>query len=314
MKTLRQTFLFLIFIAALSLYKDDLIKIYDQSVDYLGGQIYVYQSKGDIDLDLVKNGNDVIDEIAELPKNIETPGALKIVDSLLASNKTELSVKNIINLTNQNRKENGDLSDLIENYKLNFSAEKKLQDMFTKQYFEHVSPEGVGVSDLGDQVSYEYITIGENLALGGFRDDKALVDVWMNSPGHRENILNKNYREIGVAVGKGSYEGKDVWMAVQHFGLPKNTCIAIDGALGGVIKLNKQQIEDLEEELSIRKEMIANRVVYEDLSQKEQIEKYNTQVLFYNKLIIEIKKQIDIYNKQVRDFNACVAKYTTPAH
>jgi len=57
-------------------------------------------------------------------------------------------------------------------------------------YFAYNSPSGVGVDDLAGNFGYKFIAIGENLALGNFENDEVLLQGWMNSPGHRENILN----------------------------------------------------------------------------------------------------------------------------
>jgi uncharacterized protein YkwD len=181
-------------------------------------------------------------------KKIETPGPLRIVSDFINGG-SNLSKDNVISLTNDHRTENGNLAPLKENIRLNMSAENKLQDMFDKQYFEHVSPKGLGVGDLGEKVGYDYILIGENLAMGNFNSDLALVDAWMASTGHRANILNEHYTEIGVAVGKGTFEGKSVWMAVQHFGTPRDACPKVDQILYGIIELNQKNIKSIEDEL-----------------------------------------------------------------
>jgi len=240
--------------------------------------------------------------------NVYVSGPLKVINNLLSNNtEIKLSKENIINLTNQNRKENGDLSALVENSKLDFSAEKKVQDMFIKQYFEHTSPDGIGVGDLGVQVGYEYIIIGENLALGNFKDDKAIVDAWMASPGHRANILNKRYTEIGVAVAKGQYEGKEVWIAVQHFGLPKTACPSIDESLHQIINFNQDKAKTLSSELSTLRTNIDKGTIYEGKTASEQIDIYNSKISDYNELISEIKTKITQYNNQVNAFNSCIS-------
>src|SRR3989344_7601282 len=123
-----------------------------------------------------------------------------------------LSVSGVVSFTNQERKKEG-LGELALSPLLNQSAQKKVADMFDRQYFEHESPTGINIDDLAEESGYKFIVIGENLALGNFKDDQALVDGWMNSPPHRENILNGKYTEIGVAVGRGLYQGKDTWLA-----------------------------------------------------------------------------------------------------
>lgn len=254
------------------------------------------------------------DSGVESIKKVETPGALDatkgVSDAYLTydTKNIKLSIAGVLEYTNKYRKENGNLSALKENSKLDFSAEKKLQDMFMKGYFEHVSPDGVGVGDLGNQVSYEYIIIGENLALGNFKDDKALVDAWMASPGHRANILNKRYTEIGIAVGRGAYKGKSVWMAVQHFALPKDACPSIDEVLKGIITIDQENIKKLEAELARRKASIDSGAVSEGMTTNDQIDEYNSLVNDYNRMIINIKEKINKYNEQVRNYNICIAE------
>lgn len=245
-----------------------------------------------------------------LPKKIDMPGALRVVDSIISANsKVDLTRAKIISLTNKYRKDNANLSALIENKKLDLSAEKKLQDMFDNQYFEHISPHNIGVGDLGEEVGYDYILIGENLAMGNFKDDQALLDAWIASEGHRENIVNKNYTEIGVAVGKGTFEGKEIWMAVQHFGTPRSTCPLVDEVLYGDISINQNKIKEMEVDLVTRLDMINKGAVYEGKTKNEQIDIYNNLVNIYNDLIKSTKEKINNYNTQIRTFNNCLAKY-----
>ena len=112
----------------------------------------------------------------------------------------------IISLTNIERKKVG-LSELIKDPLLSKAAEIKLQDMFQKQYFQHVSPSGDSVSDVKTKTGYEYIVVGENLALGVFAGDAQVVAAWMASPGHK-NILDSRYQEIGLAVRTGCVSRK----------------------------------------------------------------------------------------------------------
>lgn len=242
-------------------------------------------------------------------KNEVVPGALVVSDNYLTSNtkNIKLTKERIVEITNQQRTLNGNLPPLKENSKLNFSAEKKLQDMFVKGYFEHISPEGTGVGDLGNQVAYDYIIIGENLALGNFKNDQSLIDAWMASPGHKANILNNKYSDIGVSVGKGVYMGNSVWMAVQHFALPKTACPTIDGVLKGIIDIYQKNIAQMEAVLVSKKITIDSGAISGGVTTNGQINDYNLLVSEYNKLILDVKNKINIYNNQVRDFNNCLA-------
>jgi len=127
--------------------------------------------------------------VEEIGKQIIAPAPLRAVEE---TPKSFLTQAGIIKWTNSQRKEY-DLPPLRENSELNALALIKAKDMLAEQYFGHISPAGEGVADLAEMIGYEFIIIGENLALGNFRDDQALVQGWMDSPGHRQNILNGQY-------------------------------------------------------------------------------------------------------------------------
>jgi uncharacterized protein YkwD len=315
MKTINQIITVIIFLALIFFFRNDLTSLYSKAVSYIKSgidnstAIYKTDYKDKVDQAIGSLGNDLNLNNNTKPINkVETPGALVVPDNYLTTNtkSINLSIKGVIDATNAARASNGGLPPLKENSKLDFSAEKKLQDMFAKGYFEHVSPDGVGVGDLATSISYEYIIIGENLALGNFKNDQALVDAWMASPGHRANILNTRYIEIGVAVGKGLYKGENVWMAVQHFGLPRSACPSIDEVLRGIITIDQNKIKTMEGDLASKKANIDTGAVYDGQTTNGQIDSYNALVSDYNKIIVDIKEKISTYNKQVQDFNNCI--------
>ncbi len=125
----------------------------------------------------------------------------------------------LINFLNFERKIRG-LPPLSENPLLNQSAYLKAKDILEKDYFSHFSPEGISPWYWFKLTGYEYQFAGENLAIG-FLDSKEVHEAWMSSPSHRQNILNPNYKEIGIAVLKGEFNGSEVYVVVQHFGSPK---------------------------------------------------------------------------------------------
>ncbi|MBL1101612.1 sigma-70 family RNA polymerase sigma factor [Streptomyces coffeae] len=99
------------------------------------------------------------------------------------------------------------------NDKLNSAAQRHSDDMAARGYFDHTSPDG---SDPGDRITaagYPWRTYGENIAKGQ-QTPAAVMDSWMNSPGHRQNILNCDFTEMGVGVNRGS--GGPTW--TQAFG------------------------------------------------------------------------------------------------
>lgn len=216
-----------------------------------------------------------------------------------------LTRSGVIQWTNAQRQKNG-LPPLAENFKLNNSARVKVQDMFAKQYFEHVSPSGVAVGDLAKQVGYQFIVIGENLALGNFKSDQDLVQAWMDSPGHRANILNTRYRDIGVAVAKGRFEGHDVWLAVQHFGLALDTCPQIDPALKSSLDTQQKELDALHVRLDIVKAELESMKKNDRQAYNQKVDEYNQLAKEYNQLLDIIKAKIAAYNQQVNTFNTCV--------
>jgi hypothetical protein len=238
----------------------------------------------------------------EIEKQISTPPPLRAPEEVPEAFLTKAGV---IKWTNSQRAKYG-LPGLKENLKLDASAQLKVEDMFKNQYFGHVSPSGIEIGDLASEVGYEFLSIGENLALGNFENDEVLVQAWMDSPGHRENILNKSYTEIGVAVIKGTFEGKTTWLAVQHFVLPTSVCPKPDGKIKTEIETDRDQIKELETRLEELLVEIQGMKPRRDPNYNQKVEEYNTLVAQYNNLVGEIKNLIDEYNTQVNLFNNCL--------
>jgi hypothetical protein len=91
--------------------------------------------------------------------------------------------------------------------------------MITNDYFDHTSPAGVSPWYWFSIAGYNFIWAGENLAIN-FTDTNVVFGAWMASPGHRDNILNPNFKEIGVAVGEGEIAGRQTTVSVLEFGSP----------------------------------------------------------------------------------------------
>lgn len=218
------------------------------------------------------------------------------------------SIGNIVEATNDERIAAG-LSPLSINVKLNASAKIKTDDMIARQYFEHTSPSGEGVSDLGTKVGYDYVVIGENLALGDFKSADDLLDAWMKSPGHRANILNMNYHEIGVYAVRGTYQGHEVWFAVQHFGTSRAACPAISATLKSSIDSINAELKRRQADIVQKKEVLEspNRPTGGEYQQK--VDEFNKLVAEYNTLLVTSQSQVKQYNAQVAAFNTCLLKY-----
>jgi len=240
--------------------------------------------------------------IEKIEKQIVTPPPLRAAKETPESFLTKAGV---IELTNVQRDKYG-LPKLKENAKLNLSAELKVQDMFLQQYFAHNSPLGVTVGDLVNKVNYQFIAIGENLALGNFQNDEDLVKSWMDSPGHRANILNNRYQEIGVMVLKGFFEGKSTWLAVQHFGLPLSACPQPDETIKITIIADQNKIDEILKELEALQAEIRVMRPKRGSVYQEKINQYNELVAEYNLLVEQTKLIINEYNRQVGLFNECL--------
>ena len=140
-------------------------------------------------------------------------GAILGIEQAYAST---INPGNIISLTNQERRLAG-LGELKNNSQLASAALAKANDMFAKQYWDHFGPNGETPWQFIKGAGYSYIYAGENLGKG-FRTAEGLVEAWMASPTHRENILSSNYRDIGIAVVEGELLGKQTILVVQMFG------------------------------------------------------------------------------------------------
>ncbi len=110
----------------------------------------------------------------------------------------------VIRLVNEVRRENG-LKALTANWELSRVARYKSQDMLNKGYFSHTSPTYGTPSQMIKAFGLSFRTAGENIARG-YPTPQAVVNGWMNSSGHRANILNASYTQIGVGyVAQGNY-------------------------------------------------------------------------------------------------------------
>lgn len=108
----------------------------------------------------------------------------------------------VLNLVNKHRRENG-LKELTLNSNLSDVAQIKAEDMKNNNYFSHTSPTYGSPFDMMKQFGISYKTAGENIAKGQ-KTPEAVVNAWMNSEGHRANILNANYTQMGLGYTNGT--------------------------------------------------------------------------------------------------------------
>lgn len=268
----------------------------------------------------------VREEVTEMTieeKTVTTPGPLIIVASATATATTEvhnsadvgaplsggaLDQSGIFVLVNAERNKIG-LSSLLFNKRLAAVAEAKVVDMIDGQYFAHVSPSGVDIGMLAEKYGYAYLSVGENLALGHFASSGDVMSGWMNSPGHRANILQKDFTEIGISALRGTYEGETVWFAVQEFGRPLPVCPKPDVSLKEKIVIFSEHLDALEVTLKNLKSEIdtpgIDRVTY-----NAKAADYNTIIALYNSTSLTTKADVETYNALVDVYNSCLDAVT----
>lgn len=251
----------------------------------------------------------VVESVRTAARSIAT-GPLKVLSNdVEAVPASRLTVAGVLVETNLARVAEG-LQPLALNLALSAAADSKTADMFLRQYFEHVSPSGEDAGDIVSRAGYAYLVVGENLALGNFKDARALVVAWLASPGHRANILSTKFQEIGIAVRRGTYEGRNVWIAVQEFGRPKSACPAVEENLRSAIEENTGRISSIVAALDELKRQIDAADPKAGREHEEKIERYNALVAEHNGLVKATKDLIDQYNESVKSFNSCIAELT----
>lgn len=129
---------------------------------------------------------------------------------------SSINAAQVISATNAERAK-ANLSPLQHNATLSQAAAAKAHHMFQNNYWAHIAPDGTTPWVFIRQVGYEYQVAGENLARD-FGDTPSMVKAWMDSPTHRDNIMNEKYADIGVAVVDGTLEGVETTLVVQMFG------------------------------------------------------------------------------------------------
>lgn len=159
----------------------------------------------------------------------------------------------IIRLTNRERA-NYNLHPLTQNDLLTQAALAQALDMAENHFISHTGSDNSKVNDRVTHTGYKWIVVGENLAMGQRLPEEA-VQGWMNSPGHRANVLNDKFYEIGVAYIEGDIIASDgtAWRGgywVQNFGARRSwdhlapvTVRLIKDAVSAVIKPKEDDLE-----------------------------------------------------------------------
>lgn len=120
---------------------------------------------------------------------------------------SEINYQNVSELINKERSTRG-LTKLVLDPELDKAAKLKSKDMLNKNYFDHYAY-GLSPWDFINLSGYDYMYAGENLAMD-FNTSEGMVKAWMNSSTHRDNILNPDYKDMGIGIVKGEYTEKGV--------------------------------------------------------------------------------------------------------
>lgn len=136
----------------------------------------------------------------------------------------DIRVEQLLADTNARRQVAG-FSPLRLNAQLSLAAAGKAQDMFAKNYWAHIAPDGKTPWDFILGSGYRYTMAGENLAKNFSTSDR-VVDAWMASQTHKENLLKPGYQEVGLAVVNGILGGEETTLVVQMFGTTKQLALA----------------------------------------------------------------------------------------
>lgn len=208
----------------------------------------------------------------------------------------DISAQRIIFLTNEVRQQYN-LSLVQEDPLLNKAAQNKAEDMFKNKYFSHYSPAGISPWYWMDKSGYDYYYAGENLAMN-FLDTEEVIKGWLNSPSHKENLLNKDYKDMGIAVVSGDFndEGINRILVVQLFGSKAKPIVPVAMAQSP----NIEELPALEEVIVQEETLNGEEVLSEVIEIGETTQTTQTTQTTVQMVVGVVGEQAqDIINKQV---------------
>lgn len=151
-----------------------------------------------------------ISEIISLNPQIKNPALIYPGQKVNIPNIDDVKAQEneVVKLVNAERSKRG-LAPLKQNWQLSRVARYKSQDMINKGYFSHTSPTYGSPFQMMEAFGVKFTAAGENIAYGQ-KTPSEVMNAWMNSPGHRSNILSSSYQEIGVGLAKDK-SGRSYW-------------------------------------------------------------------------------------------------------
>jgi uncharacterized YkwD family protein/spore coat assembly protein SafA len=149
-----------------------------------------------------------VSEIISANRQITNPNMIMPGQKLSIPNINDVKKleSEVVRLVNIERAKHG-LAPVKENWELSRVARYKSTDMKTKGYFDHYSPTYGSPFDMMKKFGFKFYSAGENIAMGQ-RTPQEVMTAWMNSPGHRANILKADFKEIGVGLAR---DGSMYW-------------------------------------------------------------------------------------------------------
>jgi|GEM_PF-581239 len=152
---------------------------------------------------------------------------------------TNITINDLYSLSNQERTNNG-LAPLSLNTALDNAALAKANDMMTDDYWAHIAPDGTTPWFFITNAGYSYSVAGENLAKG-FNTSIGVVDGWMASQTHRDNVLNSSYKDVGYAIVNGTLSGSETTLVVAMYGLQSEPVVAATAPIETPVETQPQQ-------------------------------------------------------------------------
>jgi uncharacterized protein YkwD len=146
-----------------------------------------------------------------------TSGHVSVYMPIILQQSLRAEEQEVVELTNQIRRENG-CEPFRVSPQLGKAARDHSEDMATRNYFDHTSPDGLDLWTRMRSAGYRFTLAAENIAAGQPSPDEVVQD-WMESPGHRENILNCALTEIGVGYASNTSSRYGVYWT-ENFGTP----------------------------------------------------------------------------------------------
>jgi uncharacterized protein YkwD len=188
------------------------------------------------------------------------------------------------------------LEPLKKNSLLMMSAKLKAEDMVRNKYFEHISETGIQPWFFAEKVGYQYETFGENIAEKYFSAN-SVHKAFMDSKGHRVNILNKEFRDVGVAILPVKIKNRQQFVVVEHFGSYLRDINLAEARCGEKnrqrCKIQKKKRKGLLKMIKEQKKIIKGMIKDKDNSQVEVVTNNSSERLL--KDLNNIKEEIGEY-------------------